>query len=61
MGINELEKVVRGAAAEKDLYSIEKSSLSPEFAEATRTLAQRRGKKRPVAMSLLNPTTSLWI
>ena len=32
-----------------------------EFAEATRTLAQRRGKRRAAAMSLLSPTTAVWM
>lgn len=70
MGINELEKVVRGAAREKDLHSIitttesescEEKTLSPEFAQAAMTLALRKGKKRVTAVSLLSPATGLWL
>ncbi|MFC1925266.1 hypothetical protein ACFLW2_01045 [Chloroflexota bacterium] len=60
MGINELEKVVRGAAREKDLNTIEEKAMAPEFAEAARTLTQKRGKKKAAAMSLLNPTLGVW-
>lgn len=61
MGINELERVVRGATQEKDLNSIKERVASPEFAEATRTLAQRRGKKRAVSMiSPLSPIVGKW-
>ena len=59
MRTNELEKVVREAADKKDLNSIKRSTISPEFAEATRTLARRRGKKA-TAMSLLSPTIAAW-
>ncbi|MFC2018150.1 hypothetical protein ACFLTQ_02475 [Chloroflexota bacterium] len=60
MGINELEKVVRETADKRDLHSIEESTLSPEFADAARTLARRRGK-RNAAMNLLNPTIAAWL
>lgn len=59
MGINELEKVVRETTGKKDLYSIEKAALSPEFTEAVETLGQRR-IKRTAAMNLLNPTIAAW-
>lgn len=60
MEINELEKVVRGAAREKDLNFIEEKTLPSEFAQAARTLALRRGKKA-TAMSLLSPSVAAWI
>ncbi len=60
MGINELEKVVRETAGKKDLHSIEESTLSLEFAEAARTLGQRRGKKT-AAFNILNPTIAAWM
>lgn len=62
MGVNELERVVRGAAREKDLNSIEGKVVSPEFAEATRTLTQRRGKKKAASMiSPLSPLVGRWL
>jgi len=60
MGINELEKVVREAAREQDLHSIGEKALSPEFAEAARTLAQRKAKKRAAFMSHLSPAIARW-
>ena len=60
MGINELEKVIIETAGEKNLHSIEESTLSPEFTEAARTLGQRSGKKA-AAMNLLNPTIAAWL
>lgn len=60
MGISELEKVVREAAGQKDLHYIEGSTLSPEFAEAARTLGQRKRQKKAVRLSLFSPATSVW-
>lgn len=59
MGISELEKVVRETTGKKDLHSIEETALPSEFAEAARTLGQRKGKKSAVT-GLLNPTIAVW-
>jgi len=61
MAINELEKVIREAAGKKDLHSIGEKALSPEFTEAARTLARRKGTRRAATLSLLSPAIGVWL
>jgi len=69
MEITRLERTVREAARDGSLGSAFASTdgkdeaglnVSPEFAQATKTLAAKRRVRRHTAMTILNATTSKW-
>jgi len=69
MEITELEKTVRKAARDGSLRSALATTeskdeaglnLSPEFNQATKTLAAKRRVRRHAATTLLNATTTKW-
>ena len=69
MEITELEKTVRKAARDGSLRSALVTpeskdeaglNLSPEFDQATKTLAAKRRVRRHAATTLLNITTAKW-
>jgi hypothetical protein len=70
MEITKLEKTVRQAARDGSLGSTLATpeskdeaglNLSPEFDQATKTLAAKRRVRRHAATTLLNTTTARWL